>query len=87
MERASPAHRLVDLDDHRHYNVFNDQAEHPWRHLPSDWLNKHECRDMGLLLNYADGRNAIFDTGIFNHRKNNQDNKSFILEMELESPP
>ena len=27
-----------------------------------EWLSQDERRDMGLLLNHADGRNAIFDT-------------------------
>ena len=42
---------------------------------------------MGLLLNYADGRRAIFDTGLFDYRKNENNKKSFILEVDLEYPP
>ena len=34
------------------------------------WLSEEECRNMGLLLNYVDGRIAIFDTGLFDHREN-----------------
>ena len=33
-----------------------------------EWLREDECRDMGLLLNYADGRIAIVDTGLFDNR-------------------
>ena len=51
-----------------------------------EWLSQNECRDMGLLLNYADGRMAIFDTGLFDHRENEEDKKSFIFEVELEYP-
>ena len=38
-------------------------------------------------MNYADGRIAIFDTGLFDHRENEENNKSFILEVDLEYPP
>ena len=49
-----------------------------------EWLSQDECRDMGMLLNYADRRMAIFDTGLFYHRENEEDKKSFILEVDLE---
>ena len=52
-----------------------------------EWLSDDECRDMGLLLNYADGRIFIFDTGLFYHRENEEDKKSFILEVHMEYPP
>ena len=39
---------------------------------------------MELLLNYSDGRMAIFDTGLFDHWENKKDNKSYILEMDFE---
>ena len=42
---------------------------------------------MGLLLNYADGRIAIFDTGLFDYRENEEDKKSFILEVDLKYLP
>ena len=35
-----------------------------------EWLSQDKCRDMGQQLNYADGRIAIFDTGLFDHREN-----------------
>ena len=35
-------------------------------------------------MNYADDRIAMFDTGLFDHRENEEDKKSFILEMDLE---
>ena len=52
-----------------------------------EWLSQDECRDMGLLLNYADDRIAIFDTGLFDNRENEEDNTSFFLEVDLEYPP
>ena len=52
-----------------------------------EWLSQNEFRDMGQLLNYADGLNGIFDTGLFDHRQNEEDKKSFILEVNLEHPP
>ena len=45
-----------------------------------------ECRNIEQLLNYTNGRIAIFDTILFNHRKNEEDKKSFILEVDLEYP-
>ena len=38
-------------------------------------------------MNYADGRIAIFDTGLFDHRENEENKKSYILEVDLEYPP
>ena len=52
-----------------------------------EWLSEDECRDMELLLNYTDGGMAIFDTGLFDHRENEEDKKSFIFEVDLEYPP
>ena len=37
-----------------------------------EWLSEKECRNMGLLLNYADGRIGIFDTGLFDHHENEE---------------
>ena len=52
-----------------------------------EWLSQDECRDMGLHLNYVDGRMAIFDTGLFDHRENKEDKKSFILDVDIKYPP
>ena len=46
-----------------------------------EWLREDESCDMGLLLNYADGRIAIFDTGLYDYHKKEKDKKSFILEV------
>ena len=57
--------------------------------MPDDdfeWVSDDECRNMEQLLNYADGRIAIFDTGLFDHRFDDVDKKSFILEVDLEYP-
>ena len=35
-----------------------------------EWLSQYECRNMELLLNYADGRIATVDTELFDHREN-----------------
>ena len=51
------------------------------------WLSEKECRDLALLLNYADGRMAIFDIGLFDHRENEENKKSFIFEVDLEYLP
>ena len=42
---------------------------------------------MGLLVNYAAGRIATIDTGLFANRVNNKDKQSFILEKDLLYPP
>ena len=52
-----------------------------------EWLSKDQCRDIELLLNYADGCMAIFDTGLFDHRENEENKKNFIFEVDLEYPP
>ena len=44
-----------------------------------DWVSDDECRNMKQLLNYADGLIAIFDTGSFDHRDNEEDNKVLFL--------
>ena len=51
-----------------------------------EWVSQDECREIELLMNYADGRIAIFDLGIFNHRVTEEEKKSFILEVDLEYP-
>ena len=48
-----------------------------------EWLSKDECRDIKLLLNYEDGRIAIFDIRLFDHRENKEDKKNVILEVDL----
>ena len=52
-----------------------------------EWVSDEECRNIKQLLNYADGRIAIFNTGLFDNRENEEDKKSFILEVDLEYPP
>ena len=51
-----------------------------------EFVTDDECRNIKQLLNYPDGRFAIFDTGLFDHRKNQKDKISFILEVDLEYP-
>ena len=51
-----------------------------------EWVSDGDCRNIKQLLNYADGRIAIFDTGLFDHRENEY-KKSFILEVDLEYQP
>ena len=41
---------------------------------------------MGLLLNYEDGRMAIFDTGLFDHKEKEEEKKSFIFEVKMKYP-
>ena len=43
-----------------------------------EWFSEDECRDLELLLNYADGLMAIFDTGLIDHRENEKDNEVLI---------
>ena len=49
-------------------------------------VSHDECRNMGQLLNYANCRIALFDTGLFDHRENEEDKKSLILELDLKYP-
>ena len=50
-----------------------------------EWVSVDECRAMKQQLNFADGRIAIFDLGLFDNRV--LDKKSFIFEVDLEYPP
>ena len=52
-----------------------------------EWVSQDECREMELLMNYADGRIAIFDLGIFNHWVTGEDKKIFIFEVDFEYSP
>ena len=52
-----------------------------------EWVSDDECRNLEQLLNYADNRIAIFDTGLFDYRENEEDKKCFIFEVDLEYPP
>ena len=52
-----------------------------------EWVSHYKCREMELFMNYADGRIAIFDLGVFNHRVTDKEKKSFIFEVDLEYPP
>ena len=38
-----------------------------------EWVTDDECRNLAQILNYADCRIAIFDTGLFDHRENEED--------------
>ena len=40
-----------------------------------EWLSENESSDIGHLLNYADGRIATLDIGLFDHRENEEDKK------------
>ena len=51
-----------------------------------EWVSQDECRTMEQNLIFADGRIAMFDIGIFDHRVLDE-KKSFILEVDLEYPP
>ena len=46
-------------------------------------VSEDECRNMEQLLNNTDGHIAIFEIGLFDHRENEHDKKSFILEVDL----
>ena len=50
-------------------------------------MSDDESCNMEQLLNYADGRIAIFDYGLFDYRENEEDKKSFISKVDLEYPP
>ena len=51
-----------------------------------EWVSQDKCREIELLLNYVDGRIAIFDLCLFNQRVMDE-KKSFIFEIDLEYPP
>ena len=49
------------------------------------WVSDDKCRNIEQLLNYADGSISIFDTGLFDHKKNEKDKKSYILRLTWNS--
>ena len=51
-----------------------------------EWVSVEECRAMEQQLNFADGRIAVFDLGLFDHRVLDE-KKSFIFEVDQEYPP
>ena len=51
-----------------------------------EWVSQDECREMELLKNNADGRIAILDLGVFNHRVTDEEKKKFNFEVDLEYP-
>ena len=64
--RISTSH-IMEVDANNLYGLDMSQE------LPDgdfEWMSDDECLNMEQLLNYADGRIAIFDTGLFNHREN-----------------
>ena len=50
-------------------------------------VSQHNCREMELLINYANVRIAIFDLGIFNHWVTKEKTTSLIFEVDLEYQP
>ena len=82
-DQLQPTSSIIEVDANNLYGWAMSQ-EMPDNNF--EWLSKDECRDMGLLLNYADGRMAIFDTGLFDHRENEEDKKCYIFEVDLEYP-
>ena len=52
-----------------------------------EWVSQDECREIELLMNYAEDRIAIFDLGLFNHWVTDEEKKSFIFEVDLHNPP
>ena len=50
-------------------------------------MSNDESRHTQQLLNYADGRIAIFNTGLFVYWENEKDKKCFILEVDYEYQP
>ena len=62
---TQPTSNIMDVDANTLYGWAMSQE------MPDgdfEWVSQNECREMELLLNYADGRIAIFDLGVFNHR-------------------
>ena len=83
-DQRQPTSYIMEVDANNCYGWAMSQE------MPNgdvEWLSQDECRDMGLFFNYADGRMAIFDTGLFDHRENEEDKKSLIFEVDVEYPP
>ena len=78
-----PTLYIMDVDANNFYGWAMSQE------MPDgdfEWLSEYECRDMELLLNYADGRITIFETKLFYHCENEKDKQSFIFEVDFKYP-
>ena len=49
-----------------------------------EFVTDDDCRNMEQLLNYAKSRIAIFNTGLFDYRENENDKNIFIFEVDFE---
>ena len=83
-DQRQPTSYIMEMDANNFYGcaMLQDMSDSDFK-----WLSQNKCRDMELLLNYGDGRIAIFDTGILNYRENNPDKKILILKVELKYLP
>ena len=79
-----PTSYIMEVDANNHYGWAMSQK---MSDSDYEWVSHKECRNLEQLLNYAIGRSAIFDTGLFDHQENEDNKKSFILEVYLEYPP
>ena len=75
---------IIDVDANNFYGWVISQ-EMPDGNF--EWVSDDKCRNVEQLLNYTDVRIAIFDTGLFDHRENDKNKKSFILEVDFKYPP
>ena len=69
-----PTSYIMDVDAN---NLYGWAISQKMPDCDFNWLSQDECRDLRQLLNYADDRIAIFDTGLFDIRKNKDDKKKF----------
>ena len=80
---TQPTSYIMEVDAN---NLYGWAISHEMPDGDFEWVSQEECREMKLLMNYADGRIAIFDLGVFNHRVTDEEKKSFIFEVDLEYP-
>ena len=79
-----PTSYIMEVDAN---NLYGWAMSQEMRDGDFEWVSDDECRNLEQLINYADGRIAIFNTGLFDHWKNEEYKKSFIFEVDLEYPP
>ena len=82
-DTKKPTSYIMEVDVN---NLYNWAMSRKMPDCKFEWVSADECCTMKQQLNFADGRIAIFDQGLFDHRVLDE-KKCFIFVVDLEHPP
>ena len=77
---TQPISYIMEVDAN---NLYGWAMSHKMPDGDFEWVSQDECCEMKLLMNYADGRIAIFDLGIINHRVTDKNKKKCYFRGRL----